>query len=125
MKMLKNVFLFLVIAGSFAAGAESIELVATTDAVVEFHILSGTGSAAWNKFNAPIVVSVGDTLRFVNDDSIAHYLHTDGSPCSHGSRMFGPGETYDCVISKKHNASDEDLYDHNQGPDAQVYIQAN
>lgn len=93
--------------------------------VVIFHIPAGTGGNPWNTYDNPIVVKVGQTLRFINDDSIVHFLHTDGAPCPHGTNEFGPGESYDCVISKPHDASADDLYDHDQGPDAQVYIQAN
>lgn len=95
------------------------------DNVVEFHIPPGTGSNPWNTPDHPVVVQVGQILRLVNDDSISHFLHTDGSPCPHGTNRFEPGQTYDCVISSKHNSSDEDIYDHDQGPDAQFYIQAN
>jgi hypothetical protein len=95
------------------------------DNVVEFHIPAGTGGNPWNTFDNPVVVKVGQTLRLINDDSIVHLLHTDGAPCPHGSREFGPGETYDCVIGKVHQANADDLYDHDQGPDAQFYVQAN
>jgi plastocyanin len=113
----------------FASAILAVALLGSVTAsavdVVEFHIKAGTGSGPWNKFNDPIQVKVGQTLRFINDDSISHYLHTNGSPCPHGTRRFAPGESYDCVISKTHRAADEDLYDHDQGPDAQVYVQAN
>ena len=118
MTLFTKVSLFLALAGSLTAGADGVK-------IVEFHIKPGTGSSAWNRSSEPIVVSVGQTLRFFNDDQIKHFIHTDGAPCPHGTREFGPGEIYDCVISKKHDASLEDIYDHNQGPDAQIFIQAN
>lgn len=93
--------------------------------IVEFHIAAGTGDGPWNTFDNPIVVKVGQTLRFINDDSVPHLMHTNGSPCPHGARDILPGETGDCVISSPHNSGDEDLYDHEFGPDAQIYIQAN
>jgi hypothetical protein len=104
----------------FALGAGS----AFAADVVEFHIEPGTGSGPWNLFNNPVRVHVGETLRFINDDSISHFLHTDGTPCPHGTRAFKPGESYDCVITRKHKSTDQDLYDHDQGPDAQIYIEA-
>jgi hypothetical protein len=92
--------------------------------IVEFHIPADTGSKPWNTLEKPIMVKRGQTLRFINDDSIEHFLHTNGSPCPHGRNAFGPGESYDCVITKVHNANAGDNYDHEQGPDAKVYIQA-
>ena len=105
--------------------ALSSPLLGHADEVVAFHIPAGTSSGPWNTIADPIVVHVGQILRLYNDDTISHYLHTDGSPCIHGTGPFNPGTTYDCVIIAPHNAADEDLYDHDQGPDAQVYIQAN
>ena len=96
----------------------------TQTEIVEFHIAAGTKDKPWNTLEKPIYVKRGQTLRFINDDSIEHFLHTFGAPCPHGSNPFGPGESYDCVISKVHNASAGDNYDHEQGPDAKVYIQA-
>jgi plastocyanin len=101
---------------SFAAQA--------AESVVDFHIAAGTGTAPWNTLANPIVVKIGQTLRFHNDDSIAHELHTAGSPCPHGTRAFNPGETYDCVISSAHEAGEADIWDHIQGSDAMIYIQA-
>jgi hypothetical protein len=93
--------------------------------VVEFHIKAGTGEGPWNTLANPIKVKVGQTLRFINDDNVYHWQHTtNSSPCPHGEADFGPGKTYDCVISKKHNASLADSYDHAYGNKAQVYIQA-
>jgi len=93
--------------------------------VVEFHIPAGTGSKPWNTPDKPVEVKVGQTLRIFNDDSVVHFLHTDGKPCPHGTNPFGPGDHYDCVISLPYDESDQSVYDHNYGPDAQFYIQAN
>jgi hypothetical protein len=100
-------------------------LFAQADDIVPFHIPAGTAGSPWNTANNPVVVTVGQTLRIYNDDSVVHFLHTPGAPCPHGTNEFGPGQYYDCVISLPHNASDDDIYDHNYGPDAQFYIQAN
>lgn len=121
--MFKWSYLVLISGLLFLTGAHADELLPSD--VVEFHIPAGTGEGPWNSFDNPIVVKVGQTLRFVNDDSAPHRIHTDGTPCPHGSKTFATGETYDCVISSAHNSGDEDLYDHNYGPDAQIYIQAN
>lgn len=99
-------------------------LFASAQALVEFHIAPGTGEGPWNKFNDPVRVTVGQTLRIINDDSVDHTLHTNGSPCPHGSLM-SPGGYWDCQIFSPHSAGEEDLYDHEFGPDAQMYIEAN
>ena len=92
--------------------------------VVDFHIARGTGDKAWNTPDNPIVVRIGQILRFHNDDTVPHGLHTPGVPCEHGP-AFNPGETWDCPITGVHKSSEADLYDHEFGPDSQVYIQAN
>lgn len=105
-------------------GAPTANAASTNADIVEFHIPAGTNDKPWNSLDNPIMVKRGQTLRLINNDSIEHFLHTSGAPCSHGSRAFQPGEFYDCVITKVHNASAGDNYDHEQGPDAKVYIQA-
>src|SRR5665213_1023807 len=92
--------------------------------IVEFHIPAGTIGQPWNTPDKPVVVHVGQTLRIYNDDSVVHFLHTEGKPCPHGTNPFNPGEFYDCVISIPYDESDQSLYDHNYGPDAQFYVQA-
>ena len=39
---------------------------------VVFHIPRGTGAGAWNDGSGRVIAKVGDTLRIVNDDSLAH-----------------------------------------------------
>lgn len=122
-------FALSLMAGDCVASAENLYIdsakrTATQD-IVPFHIAPGTGDKPWNTPQKPIVASVGQTIRFYNDDDIQHFLHTPGSPCPHPEEGFEPGETFDCVVSKPHDASHHDIYDHIQGPDAQVYIQAN
>ena len=60
--------------------------------IVEFHIPAGTGSNPWNTLAAPVEAHVGDTLRIVNDDSVAHLVHASGRPFPHQS-VAGPGIT--------------------------------
>lgn len=107
-----------------AIGARGDEVQVEDATVVDFHIKMGTEDGPWNTLQNPIVVHVGDILRLHNDDDIDHWLHTPGTPCIHGTDSFGPGETYDCVIIKPHHAAAADCYDHNIGPQSQVYIEA-
>lgn len=92
--------------------------------VVEFRIKAGTGLKAWNEVTDPVRVKVGDILRLVNDDDISHLLHTSGSPCPHGKHPMKPGESYDCFVSTPHDARRGDIYDHDGGPDAPFFVQA-
>ena len=90
--------------------------------VVEFHITAGTAEKAWNAEVTSIKGKLGDTIHFVNDDSVVHRLHTYGSPCDHGPD-FQPGGTWDCVTTSAYNAgTDGPLYDHNFGESAEVWF---
>jgi plastocyanin len=92
--------------------------------IVEFHIVNGTGSAAWNAPMTMIHAIVGDTIRFYNDDTVNHQLHTNGAPCAHGPTIR-PGTSWDCVVSRPYDANRSGaLYDHNYGPRAEVWINA-
>lgn len=116
---MKHHLLILAIAmGVFAMSA------AATAEIIEFRIPAGTGEKSWNKFDHPVHVRVGDTLRIVNDDTDSHFLHTLGKPCEHGTRAFEQGESYDCVIKFPHASNAGDVYDHLAGSAAQFYIQA-
>ena len=101
-----------------------IQLAWAEGRVVEFRIQAGTGLKAWNKASEPVRVKVGDILRIVNDDDISHFLHTSGSPCPHGKHPIKPGESYDCIVSSPHDSNRGDIYDHDGGPDAQFFVQA-
>jgi len=91
--------------------------------IVVFRIAAGTGENSWNTADTMIVARVGQTIRFVNEDSMSHQLHTNGSPCRHGT-LFRPGETFDCVVSREYDSmARRPLYEHNVGPSAEVWIQ--
>lgn len=92
--------------------------------VKEFHIKAGTGKGAWNTRDAVMEVKVGDTLRLVNDDNVAHYLHTFGKPCIHGTKPFGPGESYDCQVIKVADPDKDVCYDHQFGSQSRFYVRA-
>jgi len=92
-------------------------------AVVEFHIAPGTGANPWNTQETSIHAKIGDTIRFFNDDSEEHILHTFGSPCSHGDD-FAPGASWDCKALRAFSAErNGPLYDHNHGQSAAVWIE--
>lgn len=114
----------LLLAGCGVNSSSSVQSDASVTApkVVEFHIPAGTGKGAWNTKEKMVVAQVGDTIRIINDDSISHRLHTNGAPCPHGTE-FGPGQSFDCVASKKYDGNSA-LYDHNVGPSAAFWIKA-
>lgn len=90
--------------------------------IVEFRIPAGTNNGPWNTSDMPIVAKVGDTIRFYNEDSVKHTLHTYGAPCEHGDLME-PGDTWDCVTTAPLNSEiDGPLYDHNYGEAAEVWF---
>ncbi len=111
---MKNFLILIVSLFALAAHAE----------IIEFTIPAGTGNQPWNTTDTVIMAKVGDTIRFMNADSINHTLHTNGSPCSHGNLMR-PGQTWDCNTRSTYNSMDErmgPLYDHSFGPSAAVWI---
>jgi len=93
--------------------------------IVTFRIPAGTGAGAWNTQQAPVVAMVGDTLRVVNDDAVAHGLHTGGVPFPHPVTDIAPGASADFVLQSAFNeqAVTQPLYDHDFGPPAQFWIQ--
>lgn len=97
---------------------------ADTGALVEFHILPGTGESPWNTKETTVEVKVGDTVRIINDDSIPHTLHTFGRPCEHQPAASLPGEFYDCVIATTADPRIDLLYDHDFGQKARFYLKA-
>ena len=93
------------------------------EGVVEFRIPDGTGQGVWNDADTPIEATIGSVIRFFNDDSIPHRLHTNGAPCPHGPKIE-PGESWDCEVTKPFSSSEKGpLYDHYAGPKAEVWIE--
>ena len=93
--------------------------------IVTFRIPAGTGASAWNTQEAPVVATVGDTLRVVNDDAVAHGLHTSGVPFPHPASDIAPGASQDFVLQSAFNDQGvtQPLHDHDFGPPAQFWIQ--
>ena len=111
------IFVALFMVHSFGYAQEEVK-------VVEFRIADGTGQGSWNDSDNPIEVTIGSVIRFFNDDSVRHRLHTAGSPCPHGPNI-APGDSWDCKVTKPYSSSEKGpLYDHNAGPKAEVWIEA-
>jgi predicted CopG family antitoxin len=92
-------------------------------AIFEFHVASGTGSGAWNTREQLVTLRVGRVLRIVNDDSIAHRLHTPGRPFPHPAVDVPPGGSQDFVLATPYDpATDPPLYDHDSGPNAVFWL---
>jgi len=85
---------------------------------VAFTIPAGTGNRSWNTANNPIRARIGQRIVITNADSVAHRMHTGGSPCPHGANIL-PGRTGVCVVNSAFNGS---VYDHNNGTSARIYI---
>ena len=95
---------------------------AEMDGIVEFHIPKGTGDSPWNTLETIVEVNVGDTLRIINDDDVAHRLHTFGKPCPHQDNNSESGEFYDCVVATRVDPRVDVFYDHNFGPTSRFYF---
>ena len=97
---------------------------APSPAAVLFRIASGTGQGAWNDGSSRVIARVGDTLRIVNDDSVAHRLHTAGRPFPHPSADIFPGGSADFVLQTTFDPGvDGPLTDHAQGPQALFFLE--
>ena len=74
--------------GDIASGAAS------------FHIRAGTGNNAWNDAATPISMKLGGTVTIYNDDSVTHWVHTNGAPFFHPFSGIAPGQsvTYTAIL---------------------------
>ncbi len=91
-----------------------------------FRIPIGTGTRAWNLITNPLPMSVGQTLRVCNADTVAHQLRTAGTPCVSQPASMAAGAFYDCVISNSTGLAADGtfagLYDQLGGPSAAFYV---
>ncbi len=80
-----------------------------TPRIVQVPIPSGIGDKQWNTPDAPLVVTVGDTIHFINedDDSSPHLIHVGPKgPCPHQPLTVNEhlymhkDDYYDCVTTK-------------------------
>jgi hypothetical protein len=92
-------------------------------AVVDFHIGPGTAGGEWNSRESAVAARVGDTLRIVNDDSVAHRPNTNGAPFAHPSVDIAPLQTAEFLLENPYaSAATGPLSDHLFGPAAQFFI---
>ncbi len=93
------------------------------DGLVEFRIPPGTGRSAWNRFDDPVRVTVGQTLRIHNDDAVAHAAHSDGIPFAHGPSIPPGGFADHAVVAPlSPDPSAPITYDHDAGVAAPFWI---
>lgn len=102
-----------------AAASPAQELTVAEEALVVFTIPAGAGASDWNTGENPVEMTVGDTLRLVNKDTVAHRLHTDGAPFPHQAEPLPSGASVDLVTSEPFTGS---LYCHLH-PSSQFWIE--
>jgi hypothetical protein len=91
--------------------------------LVEFRIPAGTAGRAWNTADTSVVAMVGDTLRIVNADAVAHRLHTTGVPFPHPEGDILPGQSTDFLLAAAFDPPGTSaLQDHAVGPDARFFL---
>jgi len=99
-----------VAASSSATPTAAAPAPASADNVVTFHIPAGTGSKAWNSAQTPISLQAGQTLQVVNDDSVDHWIHTDGfAPFFHPLAGIAPGASATYKANSKFSGT---VHDH-------------
>jgi len=82
----------------------------TNSNVVAFHIRQGTGRGAWNDAAQPITLKVGQKLQVYNDDSVMHWIHTNGTPFFHPFSGIAPGQSATYNAQSAYNGGP--LHDH-------------
>lgn len=94
--------------------------------VVEFHIKSGTGSQPWNSIETIVTAKVGNVLRIVNEDSVAHRPHTEGGiPFPHPAGDIPPGGQAEFTLQAPFGVVPGQplaIYDHAFGQVARFWI---
>lgn len=93
--------------------------------IVEFQIAEGTGTAAWNTKDDPVVVYDGQVLKITNFDNRNHRMHaSQEAPVPHGGDLV-PGQSEEYVVSGTMSVGDEAmLWDHNDGRSAAFWVEA-
>ncbi len=95
------------------------QLTVAEAALVVFRIPAGTASSDWNSADTKVLGDVGDTLRIVNDDAVAHRPHTDGAPFPHPADDIVPGSSADYELQQPFSGW---LYCHVHGQQSQFWV---
>ena len=99
------------------------ELTVAEESLVVFKIKAGTGAKDWNSEGSTVTAEVGDTLRIVNNDSMAHRPHTDGAPFPNPAASIPAGGAKEYVLESAYDSNDEEtLYCAIHGPSSQFWI---
>ena len=95
-----------------SGGSSNTTSTASTDGSggATFHIQPGTGSGPWNSAANPITMRVGEKLTVYNDDSVDHWIHTNGAPFFHPFQGIPPGESRTYTANSAYNSGP--LHDH-------------
>jgi len=111
-------------AGAVRAGTSPQQVLTVADeALVVFKIPGGTGASDWNTAGTTVTAEVGDTLRIVNNDLMAHRPHTDGDPFPHPAEDIQPGGSADYVLKTAYDsAAGHTLYCHIHGPSSHFWL---
>jgi plastocyanin len=110
--------------GSIGAGhSAGQDLTVAEEALVVFKIPAGTGGQDWNTEATTVTAEVGDTLRIVNRDVMAHEPHTDGTPFPHPSSEIAPGGSADYVLETTYDSTaGHTLYCHLHGSSSHFWL---
>jgi plastocyanin len=100
-----------------------VELTVAEEALWVFKIKDGTSASDWNTEATTVEAQVGDTLRIVNNDMMAHRPHTDGDPFPNPSKSIPAGGSADYELTTAYDSNDEHtLYCAIHGPSSQFWI---
>lgn len=110
--------------GQVGAGTSPVRTLSVAEeALVVFRIAAGTGASDWNTAATTVTARVGDTLRIVNDDTMAHRVHTDGSPFPHQQEDIPPGGSAEFVLESAYDSGVQPtLYCHVHGTSSQFWL---
>lgn len=110
--------------GSVGAGhSPGQDLTVAEQSLVVFKIPAGTGAGDWNTKATTVTAEVGDTLRIVNKDVMAHEPHTDGTPFEHPSASIAPRGSADYVLETSYDSkAGHTLYCHIHGPSSHFWL---
>jgi plastocyanin len=110
--------------GTVGAGKSPAQQITVAEqSLVVFKIPAGTGSKDWNTEATTVSAEVGDTLRVINKDVVAHEPHTDGSPFAHPSGEIAPGGSADYVLQTSYDSvAGHTLYCHIHGASSHFWL---